>query len=85
VQVEENDLGGTGANLGEPNTSRASEVHLPRWSAELEEARDIWEEILVRDPPDPDSWYGYPQLCLFLGKESYRRARNARTLQRRYR
>jgi serine/threonine-protein kinase len=44
----------------------------------LEEARAAWEKYLERDPPDHDSWYGYAQLCLFLGKEeAYRRARKA--------
>jgi serine/threonine-protein kinase len=44
----------------------------------LEEARAVWEKLLERDPPDHDSWYGYAQLCLFLGnEEAYRRARKA--------
>jgi serine/threonine-protein kinase len=44
----------------------------------LEEARTAWEKFLDRDPPDHDSWYGYAQLCLFLGNEdAYRRARKA--------
>jgi serine/threonine-protein kinase len=44
----------------------------------LEEARAAWEQVLQRDPPDHDSWYGYTQLCLYLGKEdAYRRARDA--------
>jgi tetratricopeptide (TPR) repeat protein len=45
---------------------------------ELEEARAAWEKFLERDPPDHDSWYGYAQLCLFLGNEgAYRRNRTA--------
>jgi serine/threonine-protein kinase len=45
---------------------------------ELEEARAAWEKFLESDPPDHDSWYGYAQLCLFLGYEdAYRRARTA--------
>jgi tetratricopeptide (TPR) repeat protein len=45
---------------------------------ELEEARAAWEKILESDPPDNDAWYGYAQLCLFLGNEdAYRRARTA--------
>jgi serine/threonine-protein kinase len=47
-------------------------------SGGLEEARATWETFLQTDPPDADSWYGYAQLCLFLGKEeAYRRARKA--------
>src|SRR5439155_22654073 len=45
---------------------------------ELEEARAAWEKFLERDPPDHESWYGYAQLCLFLGNEgAYRRNRTA--------
>jgi tetratricopeptide (TPR) repeat protein len=45
---------------------------------ELEEARAVWEKFLESDPPDHNSWYGYAQLCLFLGNEdAYRRARTA--------
>jgi serine/threonine-protein kinase len=44
----------------------------------LEKARAAWEKLLERDPPDHDSWYGYAELCLFLGREEdYRRARRA--------
>ncbi|HSZ58214.1 MAG TPA: protein kinase [Tepidisphaeraceae bacterium] len=44
----------------------------------LEEARAVWEKALDRDPPDNDAWYGYAQLCLFLGNEgAYRRVRHA--------
>ena len=44
----------------------------------LEEACAAWEKVLERNPPDFDSWYGYPELCLFLGREEdYRRARRA--------
>jgi eukaryotic-like serine/threonine-protein kinase len=42
----------------------------------LEEARGVWGKILERDPSGHDSWYGYAELCLFLGREDdYRRAR----------
>jgi serine/threonine-protein kinase len=42
----------------------------------LEEARLVWEKILEGDQPDHDTWYGYAQLCAFLGQEeAYRRAR----------
>jgi serine/threonine-protein kinase len=44
----------------------------------LEETRAAWGKLLELDPPDHDSWYGYAQLCLFLGnEEAYRRARKA--------
>jgi tetratricopeptide (TPR) repeat protein len=44
----------------------------------LEEARAAWEKILARDPPKHEAWYGYAQLCMFLGNEdAYRRARKA--------
>jgi serine/threonine-protein kinase len=47
-------------------------------SGGLEEARAAWEKVLQRNPPDHDSWYGYAQLCLFLGnEEAYRQARKA--------
>jgi serine/threonine-protein kinase len=47
-------------------------------SGRLEEARAAWETALERASPDPDSWYGYAPLCLFLGKEeAYRRTRKA--------
>jgi serine/threonine-protein kinase len=42
----------------------------------LEEARVAWSKFLERDPPDHGSWFGYAELCLFLGREDdYRRAR----------
>ena len=42
----------------------------------LEETRAAWEKLLELHPPDHDSWYGYAELCLFLGREEdYRRAR----------
>jgi serine/threonine-protein kinase len=44
----------------------------------LEAVRAAWERLLERDPPDHDSWNGYAELCLFLGREeAYRRARRA--------
>jgi serine/threonine-protein kinase len=40
------------------------------------EARDVWRELLSENPPDHQAWFGYAELCLFLGDESgYRRAR----------
>jgi serine/threonine-protein kinase len=44
----------------------------------LKEAKTLWEQVLSRDPPDHEQWYGYAQLCLFLGDEpAYRRNRTA--------
>jgi eukaryotic-like serine/threonine-protein kinase len=44
----------------------------------LEEARTVWEKVLASDPPDHDPWYGYAQLCAFLGDDkAYRQARKA--------
>jgi serine/threonine-protein kinase len=44
----------------------------------LEAVRAAWERLLRRDPPDHDSWNGYAELCLFLGREEdYRRATRA--------
>ena len=40
------------------------------------EARAAWKEDLAADPPKHDDWFGYAELCLFLGDEAeYRRAR----------
>ncbi len=33
----------------------------------LEEARIAWEKLVNRDPPSHDAWYGYAELCLYLG------------------
>jgi tetratricopeptide (TPR) repeat protein len=45
---------------------------------ELEEARAAWGRALERDSPNHDDWYGYAQLCIFLGNnDAYRRARSA--------
>ena len=42
----------------------------------LEEGRAVWGQFLESNPPDHDSWNGYPQLCLYVGNEgAYRRAR----------
>jgi serine/threonine-protein kinase len=41
-----------------------------------EEVRREWKKTLERDPPGHDAWFGYAELCLFLGDEDeYRRAR----------
>src|SRR5262249_24507526 len=35
-----------------------------------------WKKTLEADPPGHDAWFGYAELCLFLGDEAeYRRAR----------
>ena len=40
------------------------------------EARAAWKEELAAHPPNHDDWFGYAELCLFLGDEAeYRRAR----------
>jgi serine/threonine-protein kinase len=40
------------------------------------EAQAIWKEDLATHPPKHDDWFGYAELCLFLGDEAeYRRAR----------
>jgi serine/threonine-protein kinase len=44
----------------------------------LEEARVAWQTALEGNPLDHDAWFGYAELCLFLGREDeYRRARQA--------
>jgi serine/threonine-protein kinase len=41
-----------------------------------EELRREWKKELEADPPGHDAWFGYAELCLFLGhEEEYRRAR----------
>jgi len=42
----------------------------------LEEARGAWRTALLGNPLDHNAWFGYAELCLFLGREDeYRRAR----------
>ena len=42
----------------------------------LEEARVAWQTALGGNPLDHNAWFGYAELCLFLGREDeYRRAR----------
>jgi serine/threonine-protein kinase len=49
----------------------------------LEKSRAAWEKLLELDPADHESWFGYAELCLFLGREEdYRRA--ARELIKRF-
>jgi serine/threonine-protein kinase len=41
-----------------------------------EQVRREWKKALEADPPGHDAWFGYAELCLFLGDEAeYRRAR----------
>jgi eukaryotic-like serine/threonine-protein kinase len=48
-----------------------------------EEVRQEWKKVLALDPPHRDAWFGYAELCLFLGLEDeYRVAR--RDLLRRF-
>jgi serine/threonine-protein kinase len=43
-----------------------------------EEARAAWHKELERDPPEHAAWFGYAELCLFLGQhDEYHRARQA--------
>ncbi len=62
-----------------PNVSTVRDLaKVPAPYGRLEEARAAWEKLLESDPPDHDTWYGYAELCLFLGREDdYRRARRA--------
>jgi serine/threonine-protein kinase len=42
----------------------------------LEEARVAWENLVNGDPASHDAWYGYAELCLYLGnREAYELAR----------
>ena len=44
----------------------------------LNEARAAWKLALEAEPLEHNAWYGYAELCLFLGEEDeYRRARQA--------
>jgi eukaryotic-like serine/threonine-protein kinase len=44
----------------------------------LEEARSAWRKALDADPPEHAAWFGYAELCAFLGDEDeYRRNRRA--------
>jgi tetratricopeptide (TPR) repeat protein/tRNA A-37 threonylcarbamoyl transferase component Bud32 len=63
------------------NPARAGIAELTKALAplgRLEEARLVWEKMLRGEPKDHDSWYGYAQLCLYLGNEDEdRRTREA--------
>ncbi|MGL6074843.1 MAG: protein kinase domain-containing protein [Fimbriiglobus sp.] len=44
----------------------------------LVEVKNSWREALKADPPEHNAWYGYAELCLYLGdEEEYRYARRA--------
>jgi tetratricopeptide (TPR) repeat protein len=54
---------------------RAARTELLR-QGRLEEARVAWQALLEDNPLDHNAWFGYAELCLFLGREDeYRRAR----------
>jgi serine/threonine-protein kinase len=60
------------ANTHVANILRADRV----WRGQGEEVRREWKKALEADPPGHDAWFGYAELCLFLGQEAeYRRAR----------
>jgi serine/threonine-protein kinase len=43
-----------------------------------QEVQLSWRKLLEGQPPEHDAWFGYAELCLFLGQqEEYRRARLA--------
>ena len=45
------------------------------------EARDVWRETLAANPSDHDAWFGYAELCFFLGDEDAYRRERTRLLQ----
>jgi serine/threonine-protein kinase len=54
------------------NILRADRV----WRGHGEEVLQEWKKTLDADPPDHNAWFGYAELCLFLGREAeYRSAR----------
>ncbi|MDY3552921.1 protein kinase [Gemmata sp. JC717] len=56
------------------NGYRAALLQAGRWG----ELRPVWGKLLDGDRPAHSDWYGYAELCLFLGEEGeYRRARRA--------
>jgi serine/threonine-protein kinase len=62
-----------------PNADVAKDLaRLRAPQGKLEALRAAWEKLLGRNPPDHESWFGYAELCLFLGREEdYRPARRA--------
>jgi serine/threonine-protein kinase len=66
--------------LGQPDIMVGGHAHLRQLLLEMNrdfEARDDWRQTLeAYSPPSHDRWFGYAELCLFLGDEDgYRRAR----------
>ena len=58
---------------GDPRRAVPTELLL---QGRLEEARVAWRTALEGNPLDHNAWFGYAELCLFLGREDeYRRAR----------
>jgi tetratricopeptide (TPR) repeat protein len=56
-------------------SQRALRTELMR-QGRLDEARVAWHAALEGNPLDHNAWFGYAELCLFLGREDeYRRAR----------
>jgi serine/threonine-protein kinase len=50
---------------------------IPIRRGQAKEVIAAWKEALASDPPDHDAWYGYAELCLYLGHEDeYRTARS---------
>jgi len=48
----------------------------PGQPREIQEFRAAWHKALQHNPPQHEAWYGYAELCLFLGREEdYRRNR----------
>jgi serine/threonine-protein kinase len=61
-------------NTETQNVYRAALWNARRWN----ELRTVWGKALEGDRPNHDFWYGYAELCLYLGQEDeYRRARQA--------
>jgi serine/threonine-protein kinase len=56
-------------------TSRDSRWHELIQSGQSETVRAEWENVLKAGPPNHEAWYGYAELCLFLGNQAeYERA-----------
>jgi serine/threonine-protein kinase len=56
------------------NAYRFALMQESRWN----ELRLVWAKALEGDRPNHDDWYGYAEMCLYLGLEDeYRRARKA--------
>jgi len=56
--------------------SRSSLNSLLASKGQFEEAWSSWAKVLEANPRDHGAWYGYAELCLFVGREDeYRRTR----------